>query len=39
MAVDAVVGFVGVALEAASTSVLTIYKERFIARREREARG
>jgi hypothetical protein len=38
MAADAVVGFVGVALGAASTSVLTIYKERFTARREREAR-
>lgn len=38
MATDAVVGFVGVALGAASTSILTIYKERFTARREREAR-
>jgi hypothetical protein len=38
MAAEAVVGFVGVALGAASTSVLTIYKERFTARREREAR-
>ncbi|MCA1601922.1 MAG: hypothetical protein LC776_09870 [Acidobacteria bacterium] len=37
MAVDALVGFVGVALGAASTSILTIYKERFTARREREA--
>ena len=37
MTVDALVGFVGVALGAASTSILTIYKERFIARREREA--
>lgn len=38
MAADALVGFVGVALGAASTSILTIYKERFAARREREAR-
>ncbi len=38
MAVDALVGLVGVALGAASTSILTIYKERFTARREREAR-
>jgi hypothetical protein len=38
MAADAVVGLVGVALGTASTSILTIYKERFTARREREAR-
>jgi hypothetical protein len=38
MAADAVVGLVGVSLGAASTSILTVYKERFTARREREAR-
>lgn len=35
---DVVVGFVGVALGTVATSGLTIYKERFTARREREAR-
>ena len=36
--VEVVVGFVGVLVGTAATSILTIYRERFTARREREAR-
>jgi hypothetical protein len=38
MAAEAVFGLVGVLLGSASTSVLTVYRERLVGRREREAR-
>ncbi|MGW6422241.1 hypothetical protein ACWF82_06145 [Nocardia sp. NPDC055053] len=38
VATEAIFGFVGVALGSMSTSVLTIYKERFTSRRETAAR-
>jgi hypothetical protein len=38
MASDAVFGFVGVLLGSLTTSVLTVYRERLVVRRERETR-
>jgi hypothetical protein len=38
MASEAVFGFIGVILGSASTALLTVYRERLVTRREREAR-
>jgi hypothetical protein len=38
MAAEAVFGFIGVLLGSASTAVLTVYRERVVSRRERDAR-
>jgi hypothetical protein len=38
MAVEAVYGFIGVLLGSATTAVLTVYRERLVSSREREAR-
>jgi hypothetical protein len=38
MAAEAVFGFIGVLLGSASTAVLTVYRERLVSRRERDAR-
>jgi hypothetical protein len=38
MAVEAIYGFIGVLLGSATTAVLTVYRERLVSTREREAR-
>ena len=39
MAVEALYGFIGVLLGSATTAVLTVYRERLVSTREREARA
>jgi hypothetical protein len=39
MAAEALYGFIGVVLGSASTAVLTVYRERLVSTREREARA